>query len=52
MEDVTSYPKLFAELLQRGWTEEHLARLANGNIRRVLRAAEAVAADAAGGART
>jgi membrane dipeptidase len=52
MEDVTSYPKLFAELLHRGWTEENLARLANGNIRRVLRAAEAVAADAAGGART
>ncbi len=43
MEDVSSYPRLFAELLRRGWSEEHLAALANGNIRRVLRDAEAVA---------
>jgi membrane dipeptidase len=43
MEDVTSYPKLFAELLRRGWGEDDLGKLANGNIRRVLRAAEAVA---------
>lgn len=43
MEDVSSYPFLFAELLRRGWSEEHLAGLANGNIRRVLRDAEAVA---------
>lgn len=38
------YPKLFAELLRRGWTEEQLAALANGNILRVLRTAEQVAA--------
>ena len=43
MEDVSSYPSLFAELLRRGWSEEHLAGLANGNIRRVLRDAETVA---------
>jgi membrane dipeptidase len=43
MEDVTSYPKLFAELLRRGWGEDDLGKLANGNIRRVLRAAESVA---------
>jgi len=43
LEDVSCYPNLFAELLRRGWTEENLARLANGNIRRVLRDAEAVA---------
>lgn len=43
MEDVSSYPALFAELLRRGWSEDHLAGLANGNIRRVLRDAEAVA---------
>jgi membrane dipeptidase len=43
MEDVSSYPKLFAELLRREWREEDLGKLANGNIRRVLRAAEAVA---------
>jgi membrane dipeptidase len=43
MEDVTSYPKLFAELLRRGWGEDDLGKLANGNIRRVLRAAESAA---------
>ena len=44
LEDVSCYPNLFAELLRRGWTEEHLAALANGNIRRVLRDAETAAA--------
>jgi membrane dipeptidase len=44
LEDVSCYPNLFAELLRRGWSEEDLARLANGNIRRVLRDAEQVAA--------
>jgi membrane dipeptidase len=44
LEDVSCYPNLFAELLRRGWSEENLARLANGNIRRVLRDAERVAA--------
>jgi membrane dipeptidase len=44
MEDVTSYPKLFAELLRRGWREDGLGKLANGNIRRVLRAAGSAAA--------
>lgn len=44
LEDVSGYPLLFAELLARGWTDENLARLAGGNILRVMRAAEAVAA--------
>ncbi|HEY7738964.1 MAG TPA: dipeptidase [Candidatus Limnocylindria bacterium] len=43
LEDVSGYPNLFAELIGRGWSEEHLAALANGNIRRVLREAESVA---------
>ncbi len=43
MDDVSSYPILFAELLARGWSEENLARLANGNILRVMRDAESVA---------
>ncbi|MGH2488600.1 MAG: dipeptidase [Candidatus Limnocylindria bacterium] len=43
LEDVSGYPYLFAELLGRGWTEENLAKLANGNIRRVLRDAESIA---------
>jgi membrane dipeptidase len=44
LEDVSGYPNLFAELIGRGWSEEHLAALANGNIRRVQREAERVAA--------
>ena len=43
MDDVSSYPVLFAELLDRGWSEEHLAKLASGNILRVMRDAERVA---------
>jgi membrane dipeptidase len=43
MEDVSRYPYLFAELIRRGWTDEDLRKLANGNILRVLKQAEAVA---------
>ena len=43
MDDVSSYPILFAELLARGWSEENLAKLANGNILHVMRDAESVA---------
>lgn len=41
--DVSSYPALFAELLSRGWSEDDCARLAGGNVLRVLRDAEEVA---------
>jgi membrane dipeptidase len=44
LEDVSGYPRLFAELARRGWSDEDLGRLASGNILRVLRKAEAVAA--------
>ena len=44
MPNVSAYPRLFAELLRRGWTEEELGKLASGNILRVLREAETVAA--------
>lgn len=37
------YPNLFAELIRRGWSDRNLAKLAGGNILRVLRQAEAVA---------
>ena len=40
---VEDYPNLFAELIRRGWTDQNLAKLAGGNILRVLRRAEAVA---------
>ena len=43
MEDVSSYPVLFAELSRRGWTEEELSKLAGENVLRVMRQAEAVA---------
>ncbi|KPF79203.1 membrane dipeptidase [alpha proteobacterium AAP81b] len=41
---VETYPALIAELLRRGWSEADCAKLAGGNILRVLAAAEAVAA--------
>ena len=44
LDGVEDYPKLFAELIQRGWSDENLARLAGGNVLRALRRAEAVAA--------
>jgi membrane dipeptidase len=44
LEDVSSYPQLFAELIRRGWTEEALSKLARGNVLRVLRGAEQAAA--------
>jgi membrane dipeptidase len=39
--DVSCYPALFAELLARGWSEDECARLAGGNVLRVMRDAEA-----------
>ena len=44
MADVTSYPRLLAELARRGWTDEELGKLASGNVLRAMRQAEAVAA--------
>ena len=44
LQDVSCYPALIAELARRGWSEPDLARLAGGNILRVLRDAEAAAA--------
>ncbi|MFY9926809.1 MAG: dipeptidase [Streptosporangiaceae bacterium] len=43
LEDVSTYPALFTELLSRGWTEADCAALAGGNVLRALRAAEAAA---------
>ncbi len=39
---VQDYPNLFAELIRRGWSDDNLAKLAGGNILRVLRQAETV----------
>lgn len=44
LEDVSTYPALFAELSRRGWTEGELRQLAGENALRVWREAEGVAA--------
>ena len=44
MEDVSGYPRLFAELARRGYAQSDLQKIASGNMMRVLREAEAVAA--------
>lgn len=43
LEDVSRFPDLLAELARRGWGDEDLAKLAGGNMLRVMRAAEEVA---------
>jgi membrane dipeptidase len=43
LEDVSGFPRLFAALIQRGWTDEELRRLAGGNLLRAMRTAESVA---------
>ena len=44
LEDVAKFPALIAELIRRGWTDEHLAKLARENLLRAFTQAEAVAA--------
>jgi membrane dipeptidase len=41
LRDVSCFPALFAELLDRGWSEDDCARVAGGNVLRVMRDAEA-----------
>ncbi len=43
LEDVSGFPRLFAVLIQRGWSDEDLGKLAGKNILRVMRKAESVA---------
>ena len=40
LDDVSTYPKLFAELLKRGYSQEDLAKIAGKNVLRVMRAVE------------
>ena len=40
LEGVETYPRLFAELIRRGWSDANLAKLAGGNLLRALRRAE------------
>ena len=44
LEDVSTFPALFAELIRRGWSDEDLRKLAGRNALRMLRGAEATAA--------
>lgn len=43
LEDVASYPRLIAELLGRGWSQDECRQLTGGNILRVMREAESTA---------
>jgi len=40
LEDVSTFPDLFAELVRRGWSDEDLKKLAGENLLRVLEKAE------------
>ncbi len=44
LEDVSTYPALITELVRRGWPDGDIGKLTSGNILRVLREAETVAA--------
>ena len=47
MEDVSGYPKLFAELARRGYSQADLEKIASRNMMRVLREVERVKAELA-----
>ena len=42
LEDVSTYPALFAELMKRGYSDEDLMKLAGKNLVRVFREVEKV----------
>ena len=44
LSDVSTYPVLFAELVRRGYSATDLAKIARGNILRVMRGTESTAA--------
>ena len=48
LEGVDRYPALLAEMMRRGWSDADVAKLAGGNILRVMARAEVVAASLAG----
>jgi len=43
LEDVSTYPKLTAELLRRGWSDDDIRKLLGLNVLRAMKQAEAVA---------
>ena len=42
LEDVSTFPQLFAELIRRGWSDDDLRKLAGRNVLRALHEAERV----------
>ncbi len=44
LSDVSTYPALLAELMRRGWSDADVAKLAGGNVLRVMEGAERVKA--------
>lgn len=44
LEDTSGFPLLFAALIQRGWNDDDLKKLAGQNLLRVMRQVESVAA--------
>ena len=44
LEDVSTYPALFAELARRGFSDDELAKVAGANVLRAMRQAEQTAA--------
>lgn len=44
LEDASTFPAAIAELIRRGWSDENLAKLAGGNMLRVMRSVASVAA--------
>ena len=44
LEDASTFPRVIAELIRRGWSDENLAKLAGGNMLRVMRSVARVAA--------
>jgi membrane dipeptidase len=43
LENVSTYPALFAELVRRGYSKADLAKIAQGNVLRIMRAVERAA---------
>jgi len=43
LDDVSTYPRLFAELIRRGWTDDELRKLAGENVLRAWEKTEQVA---------
>ena len=44
LEDASTFPAAIAELIRRGWSDENLAKLAGGNMLRLMRSVASLAA--------